>query len=138
LEEGAAGDLRRALETALAVCYCRPFRGNKIGVLGENWLPTDPSERQTHDNLRILRDKVFAHSDESLVRGIEDLGELYGPDHVARYVEAWVPLKESFVLKVRALAAKQETLFKTAAHEIEEKLRDAFELASDDSEGGFE
>jgi len=81
-----------------------------------------------------LRNKVFAHSDESVARGIEDLGELFGPDHVGRYVEAWRSLDEGFVLKARALAAKQEARFKTAAHGIEEQLRGSLGVADADSE----
>ena len=37
------GDLCRALETAIVICYSRPFaRGNKAGTLGAEWVPPAP------------------------------------------------------------------------------------------------
>jgi hypothetical protein len=134
---GEVGDLARVLETALAVCYWRPFGKNGIGRLSKTWAPTDPAHREIHELLRLLRNEVYAHSDWSSARGIEDLGALYGRELAGRYVEGWRPLKEEFVLKAQVLATKQGARFKTAAHKIEANLIEVFELA-DDSEDAQE
>ena len=84
------GDLCRALETAIAVCYSRPYGGsNRVGVLGNEWLPEDPGDLAVHARLLELRDQVYAHTDRTDARDITDV---FGDGF---YAEEWRPLRRS-------------------------------------------
>ena len=75
------GDLCRALETAIVICYSRPFAGgNKAGTLGAEWAPPAPELVPLHDLLLGARDKVYAHNDRTGARGIRDVRELVDLD----------------------------------------------------------
>jgi hypothetical protein len=72
LQAGAAARLvrrqmpihaRLALETAVAVCYARPWGNNNVGRLHEKWLPEADADRKLHARLLMLRDKRYAHTD---------------------------------------------------------------------------
>ncbi len=56
------GDLCRALETAICVCYARPFsETNTIGPVDpKKWAPADAPARYLHESLLYYRDKAFA------------------------------------------------------------------------------
>lgn len=47
--DGDAPGLGRLLETAMIVCYARPFTRQGIGRLDEEWVPQGSSERELHD-----------------------------------------------------------------------------------------
>lgn len=63
LQTAEGGDLSRALETAIVVCYARPFTSNEIGPLEREWVPTEPELRALHEQLITLRHKAYAHTD---------------------------------------------------------------------------
>ncbi len=72
--EGELGALIRALQTAIAVCYGRPFKGAKRGASGAQtltvpaeYVPTDEPDATLHRELLDLRDRYYAHPD----RGFE-------------------------------------------------------------------
>lgn len=112
------GDLCRALETAIAVCYARPYGGRKkVGVLGDEWLPEDPGDRAVHDQLLIRRDQVYAHTDRTDARDIIDVfGE-------GTFAEQWRPLAREALPRIIRLAARQQTRFRDAVEERQEALR---------------
>jgi hypothetical protein len=58
-------EARLALETAISVCYARPWIGsNRGGKLKEKkWLPRGGSDRELHDRLLKLRRQTYAHTD---------------------------------------------------------------------------
>ena len=75
-QERHNGDLCRALETAIVVCYARPFgKRNKVGALHENWEPLKEFPK-LHTELLNLRDKVYAHTDETEARQVVDAGAM--------------------------------------------------------------
>lgn len=54
----------RALETAIAVCYWRPFnKSNNTGTLRDRWRPRDEEGRRIHALLKRLRNELYAHTD---------------------------------------------------------------------------
>jgi hypothetical protein len=56
--------VRRALETAIAVCYARPWlESNRDGKLKKRWLPNGAEELRLHDLLMDLRKRTYAHND---------------------------------------------------------------------------
>jgi hypothetical protein len=113
--------LGRALETACVVIYARPFTANKIGRLGDEWAPTDPEERALHDELYRKRDQVYAHSDETPMRDVVDIGASIGKDYPV-YAEQWHPVNREVLPAFIRMAWAQEKRFYDAAVEVEHKL----------------
>jgi hypothetical protein len=113
--------LGRALETACVVIYARPFTSNKVGRLGDEWAPSDPEERALHDELCRKRDQVYAHSDETALRDVVDIGASIGKDHPV-YAEQWHPVSREVLPAFIRMAWRQEKRFYDAAVEVERKL----------------
>lgn len=63
LENEHDGTLARALETAMAVCYMRPFTKSDLAVPDE-YVPTTGVDEAAHSHLKALRNKVYAHTDK--------------------------------------------------------------------------
>lgn len=89
---------RRALETAVAVCYARAFTPSTLVRLTEEYAPPpdDPS-RELHALLCEHRNKVYAHTDKESgrtssvrweVTETEDLGWI-------EWQEGWTPLSRN-------------------------------------------
>lgn len=112
------GDLCRALETAIAVCYARPYgSSNKVGVLGDEWLPEDPGDQALHGALLTRRDQVYAHTDRTDARGIVDV---FGD---GTFVEEWRPLSRDVLPRIITLAARQQARFREGVEDRQERLR---------------
>jgi hypothetical protein len=59
----ADADKARALETAIAVSYWRPWsQSNTLGSLKKKWLPQDAVGLQIHARLEDLRNQTYAHT----------------------------------------------------------------------------
>jgi hypothetical protein len=56
--------LARALETAIAVCYMRPFTRSAM-TLPDSFVPTTEPDAGYHAEFKTLRDKVCAHTDKA-------------------------------------------------------------------------
>jgi hypothetical protein len=85
----------RALETAIVVCYMRPFtKSNTVGALGRKWHPKDDAGRRLHRSLYSARNSTHAHTDLISYRKAVNTAALLG-DYTAsarRYAEEWRPL----------------------------------------------
>jgi hypothetical protein len=115
--------LRRALETALLVCYARPFTSNKIGALGEEWAPTDPEGRALHHEALRLRHKAYAHSDpDSGVRDVEDRGYIFTPPRPVSFTETHRPTDVEKLPAIIGMIYRQEGRFYRARAECEAQL----------------
>jgi hypothetical protein len=118
------GDLRRALETAVVVCYWRPFDSrNKIGTLGKRWTPKEPRFRLIHNRLRELRHEVYAHTDlpqATGARGVVSVAEL-GFDGNG-YTEWWQAIDPDALSEVIGLAKDIRGKLLAAAAIYEEQL----------------
>ena len=72
-------DLILALETAIVICYARPFtHGEGVGRLGEEWAPEDEDKRAMHDEMLVLRNQLYAHTDMRSGRDSVERFEFYG------------------------------------------------------------
>src|SRR5664280_3101233 len=112
------GDLCRALETAIAVCYARSFAGgNNAGTLGEEWFPEGGDQRAMHEAIVALRDEVFAHNDRTHYRGIVDAGALLGEPEV--FAEEWLPIKREVLPAFIQMCAYQQTRFRIRGQELQ-------------------
>jgi hypothetical protein len=108
-------DLCRALETAVAVCYARPFGRNGVGMLGPEWLPADDHHPFFHDALLEVRDQVYAHTDRTTVREVVQVGE-------GSYAEAWLPFSRKARTHFIELARYQEARFRAGVEERQKAL----------------
>jgi hypothetical protein len=119
-----SGNVRRALETAVAVAYARPWgKSNTIGSLGDHWLPSTPQERFLHDDVIAIRHKVYAHTDEEIAaRGIKDMSELAGVPGPL-FVPVWHPLNPNLLRPIAQLAQSQKGRFVAAVQELQERVR---------------
>jgi hypothetical protein len=117
------GDLCRALETAIVVCYARPFDPrNKIGALGNDWVPNDASA-ELHEILLAARDKVYAHTDRTRARDVIDVGALIDIEHA--YAEQWYSLDRGKLPGITKLAETHLARLRDEANKREEQLRGA-------------
>lgn len=115
------GDLCRALETAIVVCYVRPYDGrNKAGPLGSEWLPADPGSLAIHETMLAMRDQVYAHTDRTELRDIVDAGALLGEP--GRFAEQWVPLNREALPKLIEMFSEQQQRFRERSDELHEEL----------------
>jgi hypothetical protein len=121
LAERHNGSLCRALETAIAVCYARPFsESNRIGSVGNRWIPKDSAERRLHRRLIELRDQVYAHTDETDAREIIDVGALFGDE--SAFAEQWRPVDRTVLPRIVALCGSQQERFRKAAAELQARI----------------
>jgi hypothetical protein len=117
-------NLMLALETAIVVCYARPFTlGQGVGRLGEEWAPKEASERAVHDELLNLRDQAYAHTDERSGRDVVERADLYD-DGLTGFEESWQALDRELLRTVIApICDRQERRFQEAAYELAVRLR---------------
>jgi hypothetical protein len=134
-------DRMRALETAVVVCYWRPFAtANTVRLDPGRSLPADEGGKRAHEILKTLRDKVFAHTDRVIeidgrklrprdIARFEDLlGDLSeidwsDPDSPLMFTESWHPLDREALPAIVALAEAQEMRFGMKQRELEAELR---------------
>jgi hypothetical protein len=101
---------RRALETAISVCYARPWLGsNRVGKLRNKWLPAAGCDRDLHKRLLELRRKTYAHTDPD--GGRTALAQL-GPGNIASIGEQWMPLRGDELPESADLCERQAARFK--------------------------
>ena len=60
----------RLLETAMVVCYMRPFTQSKLVRLDE-YVPKEGPDRLLHMRLETLRNEVYAHTDAKADRRVQ-------------------------------------------------------------------
>jgi hypothetical protein len=125
-------NLMRALETAIAVSYARPFVTSSLLRLRQaDYRPADPEQSELHGDLLDLRDKVYAHTDRDSGRtarieitsatGLGNLGGL--PASLAAQVhEQWIPLSRAKIPGYRILIEGQAQRFGVEAAGIQMQL----------------
>jgi hypothetical protein len=87
LEQEEDMNLARALETAIAVCYMRPFTKGG-GKVPDRFIPRDQPQADYHRQLRDLRHKVHAHPDKTGPRTVTmNLEDQSGEEWAYAYTE---------------------------------------------------
>jgi hypothetical protein len=116
-------NLMLALETAVVVCYARPFtEGEGVGRLDAEWAPEDDHDASVHEELLYLRDKAGAHTDKKSGRDVVERFELYD-DGLTGFQESWQALdRELLRTIVIPICDRQERRFQEAAYELAEQL----------------
>jgi hypothetical protein len=115
----------RALETAIAVCYWRPFTNSNIGQLDP--VEDGPAEStrlgDLHRALQKMRDEVYAHTDKTSGRdaGVREHTTDSGITGLA-FSEAWWAFPREWLPAVIALAEGQRDRFRADALDIRNAL----------------
>jgi hypothetical protein len=114
------GDAEEALKTGVVVSYVRPFTSRQgIGPLSKDkWEPVDERQAELHRALIFLRNKRYAHTDETGWRGVEDV---FG-DSI--YSEVSVGILDEWWPEIEALADAQSRLMDALANRLQEPLRE--------------
>lgn len=122
LQGNINSDLARALETAIAVCYYRPFSSNKgLRALSERWRPGDARGRTLHAELALLRKQTYAHSDLATSgREIVNVGNIVGKPRL--YTESWMPLDKAVLPDLIDMFTVTHDRFETEISRIEAEL----------------
>lgn len=124
------GHLGRALETALVVCYARPFsKDNAVGSLGHKWPPLKRF-RDLHRELLGLRNRVYAHTDRTVAREVVEVSQLLGRPFSGSWTEAWHPIDPSVLPTIITLATELQYELAAAIHQRAARL-DVTAKASD-------
>jgi hypothetical protein len=114
--------LVRALETAIAVCYWRPFTSSSIGQLDPagDGPPVESGLGDLHRALKTMRDKVYAHTDVASGRsaGVSEHVTESGTEGLA-FSEGWWAFPREWLPRVILLAEQQRDRFRTEAVEIQ-------------------
>ena len=118
-------ELMWALETAVAVCYARPFSRSERRPkrLPEEYQPTDERGRELHTVLYDLRRKTYAHTDKASGRKAE-LRVYDGADgsRVVKLSYEWLPFPREWIDPVVQLCSDQRSRFIDEATRIIDEL----------------
>ncbi len=117
----------RALETAIVVCYMRPFTpSNTVGALGRKWHPQDDVGRRLHRSLYSARKSTHAHTDLVSFRKAVNTAALLG-DYTAsarRYAEEWRPLDRAVLPALVPFFEARADAFRDGKNAAERRLAD--------------
>jgi hypothetical protein len=114
------GPLRRALETAIFVCYARPFKPNGVGQLGPEWRPRSAGNAIIHDALVAARDKVYAHTDKTEFRQLVEAPDGYEP---GSYIEQWLPVDVVVLAVIIRVASEQQARMRAEIERVQSELQ---------------
>jgi hypothetical protein len=117
-------ELVRALETAIAVCYWRPFTNSSIGQLDpEGDGPAEATGRELHRTLKRMRDKAYAHTDTASGRdaSVKEHTTDSGISGLV-FTEGWWAFPREWLPDVIALAEGQRDRFRAEASDIRQAL----------------
>ena len=115
---------RRALETAIAVSYMRPFTTG-AWKLPNKYVPRARGPKELHTRLNDLRNKVYAHSDKASGRSasMKTVTTSAGIETIS-YGSSWWAFPIEDLPAVQALCHDQRQRFLTDAAAIHVQLRE--------------
>jgi hypothetical protein len=117
----------RALETAIAVCYWRPFTDSSIGRLDpiDDGPPESSGFGDLHRALRTMRDERYAHTDKKSGRdaGVRDHVTEAGEAGLA-FTEGWLVFPREWLPHVIALVTQQRDRFRAEGLELRARLKE--------------
>lgn len=114
---------RRALETAMAVSYMRPFTAGAWKLPGK-YVPRAKAGNELHRRLDHLRDKVYAHSDEASGRSASMKTVVTSGDIATiSYGSSWWAFPVEELHAVQALCYDQKKRFLTDAADFHVELQ---------------
>jgi hypothetical protein len=134
LEKETDGTLSRALETAMAICYMRPFTKSSLLRLPVEYVPNAQPDSEFHEGLSELRDTVYAHTDKAsgrraslttrVVEEIEGEGRILAFDSR----EEWRAFPRQEIPSLLNFFERRRWAFAGAAMDIHDELEEAGRL----------
>jgi hypothetical protein len=117
-------ELMRALETAIAACYARPFtKGSMVDRLKASKWVSAGADRQLHDALMELRNQVYAHTDVSSGRKAStEQVTLSDGTVTTTYSEGWWAFPREWIPPLVKQCREQAQQFRAAAAKVEAEL----------------
>jgi hypothetical protein len=117
------GLLARALETAIAVPYMRPFTGRRPGRLPEEYVPNTGPGSDVHATLEKLRHEVYAHTGKEsgrhmFVKAATREGEVV----TVEWQESWMPLSREILAGLILHFQQQRDRFRSEAASLHVQL----------------
>lgn len=132
LEHESDVELARALETAMMVCFMRPFTKSDLQIPAK-FLPTGPDLEHV-ESIKAHRDKVYAHTDAEAGRWAEAVSSTVEGEHVSMHFrEGWNAINRAVVPDFVALCERLENDFQLNAAAIH-MILDAREPPATDSQ----
>jgi hypothetical protein len=120
---GQARYFERVIETGMVVTYARAFAGsNRAGLDDDDDAPTDPRDRELHDELVGLRNRYHAHADHTPEWTLTDTRRLLGEAGRPLFSEQWSQLPAAKLRALADLAARQRERFAEEAHRLDVQL----------------
>ncbi len=118
LEREQDVNLARALETAMVVCFMRPFTRSDLQV-PKKWWPTGEDKKHL-DGIKAHRDKVYAHTDIAGGRWAETVEYAAGGGRIRMHFrEGWGAMDRAVVPDFVALCKRVEDDFMLKAGAIQ-------------------
>jgi hypothetical protein len=117
--------LRRALETAISVCYARAFTKSTLKRLSDEYAPTpDDPNHELHLLLCEHRNKVYAHTDKESGRSSSVRWETTESDVATwtEWQETWTPFPRDLYPRFHELFQAQRNRFLDEGVAIQHKL----------------
>ena len=118
LEHEPDVELARALETAMMVCFMRPFTKSDLQIPAK-FLPTG-EDLEHLESIKARRDKVYAHTDEEAGRWAEAVSYTVEGNQVSMHFrEGWDAINRAVVPDFVALCERMENDFQLNAGAIQ-------------------
>ena len=116
---------RRALETAMAVCYMRPFTRSSLMTLPNEYVPTTWPDADLHAGLKNLRNEVYAHTDKDSGRtaSMKAMGKS-GDTVTLEWREEWLAFPIEDIPAALSLFVRQQNRFLIDAVSIHVELNE--------------
>jgi hypothetical protein len=123
LQTEADGALARALETAIATAYMRPFTGRRPRRLPDAYVPTGEPDAGYHSDLKEVRNKVYAHSDKANGRYTSlKAATREGGIVTVEWQEQWLPIPLETLPALIDLCERQAERFRHDAASLHVQL----------------
>jgi hypothetical protein len=127
--------LARALETAIAVCYMRPFTKGSLGELPPSFVPAADPDARYHAELKTLRNKVYAHTDKAGGRSASMNVDAVDEGLVTfAHRDVWFPIERGALPTLIDFFARQAGHFRREAAHIQAKLEPFGHLSGTESD----
>ncbi len=127
--EASSVPLMLALETAIVVCYARPFTSSSLLRLPvDEYRPDREALAFYHDSLYEMRNRKYAHTDkdserDALVLLHGDVGDQHEASSVG-WTWTWKPLSREWLPSIRSLCEHQYLRFVSELLDIERLLHE--------------
>jgi len=122
LEDTQDAHLARALETAMTICFMRPFTASDLQVPSK-FFPEAGEGEDAFWAVKALRDKVYAHTDDHGGRTAGPITVDFGEEIInLSWQEGWVPFPRDRIARFIAICEEVRDNMRIGAGAIQRML----------------